>query len=159
MNVSQVHLFLGADLSEENQRTNCQITACACVGIRHLGYSNQKYLDRTTRRQSQLSTPPKALGVRKLPKRFRCGERLANSRICARTYYKRHCISNHIKVVHRTDPSSAKQSVEGEAVDVQIPQRWCPLDPSIQVQPKKREVCDNRTPGDREDETGDRRGT
>lgn len=133
--------------SEENQQTNCQLTVCAPNWIRHLEYSNQKDIDLTTRRQSQASTPPKAPGVRKLLKRLRCGERLANGRICGRTHCERLWISSLIKVVHGTDPSSAKQPVEGEAVDVQIPEWWCPLDPPIQVQPKKPEVCDNRSPG------------
>lgn len=99
-------------------------------------------------KSSEPSASPKAHRVRKLPKKFRCGERLANGRICGRTYVNRHWISRHIKTVHRADPSPAKQSAEDEAVDVHTVKTWCPLDPPVQVQPKKKpEVRDNRPPG------------
>jgi hypothetical protein len=108
--------------SEENQQTNCQLAAAyGRDAIRHLEYKNPKDVGLTTRRQSQPSTP-KARVVRKVPKRFRHGERLADGRMCGKTYTNRYGISKHIKVVHRTESSPAKPSVESEAVDVQIPE-------------------------------------
>lgn len=136
--------------SEANQQTTHQLTAYARDATQHLEYSNKKHLDLTTRRQSQPSTRPKAHKVSKPPKRFRCGERLANGRICRRTSTNRRWMSNHIEAGHRTGPSPAKQPAEDEAVDVQTPERqWCPLDPPVQVQakPKKLGACDDRPAG------------
>ncbi|KAH8781280.1 hypothetical protein F5883DRAFT_516590 [Diaporthe sp. PMI_573] len=131
--------------SEENQQTNCQLTAYARDAIWHLEYKNPKDVGLTTRRQSQPSTA-KARRVRKFPKRFRCGERLADGRICGKAYTNRYGISKHIKVVNQTGSSPAKPSVESEAVDVQIPEWWCPLDPPIKAESKEPEVLDNRPP-------------